>query len=60
MIIKKILNEEDIKTIICEHFDARPSNVKITINERLEGYGQAEHTVQYVEIEVADDEVKYV
>ena len=52
MIVKRILNDDDIKMIIASYFRAMPADVSIEIKTKAVGYGQAEHDEQYIEIVV--------
>ena len=55
MKIKRILNENDIKRIVADYFRTRAEKVSISVKKQSEGYGQGEHIVDCVEIEINEE-----
>ena len=47
------LYEDDLRNLVMEHYDVRPSQVTTCYTEEIKGYGIAESTVPvfYIEIE---------
>ena len=56
MKIIRRLNEEDIKNIIMEYFDVRPSQVRTYHSTECRGYDMDEHEESVFYIEVEDNE----
>jgi len=56
--MKKIIRlyEEDLKNIVMERFDVRPSQVSSVYTEKCVGYGQGERYEPVFYIEVEEDE----
>lgn len=50
------LYDEDLRRLVMEHYDVRPSQVTSTFTEEVVGQGMGEHTVPvyYIEIEEND------
>ena len=55
MKIKRVLDEQDIRNIVANWFNTKSDNVKCSIKAKSEGYGQAEHFVDYIEVEVEEE-----
>lgn len=56
MKIIRRLDEEDIRNIIMEYFDVRPSQVRTYHTTECRGYGMDEHDEPVFYIEVENDE----